>query len=61
MASAAQLIENAEECMDKFDFENAEAALNRALQLEQYNTKAMDLLAELLMGAGEAERAKEVS
>lgn len=60
-ATVPQLMEQAEKYLDNFAFDQAESCLRRVLAMEQSNTKAMDLLGELLMENGLPDQAKEVS
>jgi tetratricopeptide (TPR) repeat protein len=58
--SAAQLLEQAEKEMDIFAFDKAEALLRRVLEVDQNNTRAMDLLAEILIEEGNIDPAKDL-
>ncbi len=49
------------EQLARFDYQEAEKYARLALQKDNKNTEAMDLLGEILMGKGDYDRAKEVN
>eukprot|EP01112_Ceratiomyxa_fruticulosa_P021907 TRINITY_DN7869_c0_g1_i6.p1 TRINITY_DN7869_c0_g1~~TRINITY_DN7869_c0_g1_i6.p1 ORF type:complete len:303 (-),score=59.68 TRINITY_DN7869_c0_g1_i6:410-1318(-) len=57
--SAAQLIEKAEDCFEKFQVELSAKFYNQALSIEPSNTRALDGLGEVLIELGDFENAKE--
>eukprot|EP00029_Vermamoeba_vermiformis_P009977 TRINITY_DN5148_c0_g1_i2.p1 TRINITY_DN5148_c0_g1~~TRINITY_DN5148_c0_g1_i2.p1 ORF type:complete len:377 (-),score=87.89 TRINITY_DN5148_c0_g1_i2:16-1050(-) len=48
------------EQLSRFDYQEAEKYARLALQKDNKNTEAMDLLGEILMGKGDFDRAKEI-
>ncbi len=60
-ATVKQLVHNAEDALGKFEYEQAEGFLRKALEVDQHDTKVMDMLADVLMELGNLEPAKDIS
>ncbi|XP_075683774.1 uncharacterized protein LOC142652141 isoform X2 [Rhinoderma darwinii] len=58
--STAQLLEKTEEYLDNFNFEMAQLFCQRALDLEPENLQILDMLGNICMELGNAEKAKQV-
>lgn len=60
-ASVQVILDYVMEQLSRFDYPEAEKYARLALQKDNKNTEAMDLLGEILMGKGDFDRAKEVN
>ncbi|XP_053322927.1 uncharacterized protein LOC128497074 [Spea bombifrons] len=58
--TVGQLLEKTEECLDNFNYEMAQLFCQRALDMDPTNLEILDMMGNICMELGNAEKAKQV-